>query len=201
MDHHQVNYEQLCLAAVKELDQPQGSSPLCVRKHILASQGLHVPRQIIELTLGSAAVAGKLDQAERSGVSYYKLGLDSNGEEGQDDRSRRRSRSPRVQPERGELMESCVSKRPERTGRRRRTVEHAEELGKSEIGDTNARGKRRRTLECSDEPVHGATEQPVKDRVKLCNKKELGALQRSESIVEPMAYCDIGKPKASPAKP
>ena len=123
LDKESPDYEELCLHAIRELDREEGSNYIQVRKHILDTRNIQIPKQIVQLTLDSLAVSGQLSQNESSGKSYYKLiagsSLSGQLEPGPASATsaRRRSRSPRIQSD-ATANEECSppssAKRPRR---------------------------------------------------------------------------------------
>ena len=70
---NEVDYEAVCVAAVKQLNAIKGSNVLTVQRHIVQDQKLRVSKQIVRLCLESAAVSGKLLQIESGRDSFFKF--------------------------------------------------------------------------------------------------------------------------------
>jgi len=93
-----IDYEEMCINAVKQLAVSTGASVKDVHQ-LLTKSGIRLQKPIVSLCLSSAAVSGKLEQVEAGGSSYYKVGSDTGqpsvslGESGSG--AGRRNKSPR----------------------------------------------------------------------------------------------------------
>ena len=72
----EIDYEEMCINAVKQLAVSTGASVKDVHQ-LLTKSGIRLQKPIVSLCLSSAAVSGKLEQVEAGGSSYYKLGPDT----------------------------------------------------------------------------------------------------------------------------
>ena len=95
---NEIDYEEMCINAVKQLAGSAGASVKDVHQ-LLTRSGIRLHKPIVSLCLSSAAVSGKLEQVEAGGSSYYKTGLGSEHSKSDSEHGSgpagRRNKSPR----------------------------------------------------------------------------------------------------------